>query len=199
MTRFILSFIVAGSVTCLSAGPAEALRRDEARLFAACALKKFGPEGRALLAAPIDSPEEAELAQRIGEGTGKCLEHTQLLGLNTDLLRAGIAEELMLGAGSAADGIAALPAIAVPAVRQTSGRAQIASIATCLVGANPAAGLAVIRTVRGSEAEKSAMNKFGAAATTCGLQGAGFNFATEDTRNHVANALYQRVAGNKVS
>jgi hypothetical protein len=195
----IISFIAIGLAGATAgAGTAQAASATDVRTYSACILKRATDDARALLATPIGSAAEEQLGSLIVNRYQRCLNDTEMPPPGYSMLRGMLAEALLLSDPAARAAAAALASAEKPSPATGEGRAMIASLGACLVASNPKAAVAVISSGRGSIAEREAMSGFGDAMKTCGKQGSAQKVAVPDARNAIADALYQRITGNRV-
>jgi hypothetical protein len=198
MKRIISCIAIGLAGAAAASATAQAASATDVRTYSACILKRASDDARALLAAPIDSAAEERLGSLIVNRYQRCLNDTEMPPPGYSMLRGMLAEALLLSDPALRAAAAALAPIEKPSPATGDGRAMIASLGACLVASDPKAAMALISSGRGSLTEREAMNGFGDAMKTCGKQGSAQKVAVPDARNAIADALYQRVAGNRV-
>jgi hypothetical protein len=186
-----INLIVIALAAALSPAPAVANSAKDLDRYSACMLKRSGDQARQLLALPEGSEAEQQLGSRMVNLYARCLDDTDIVTPRYAMLRGLLAERL-LNADAALKSRAAALTAGVGQPASGTDRSLIASYGACLATSDPRAALALIASERGSVAERDAMNGFGPTLKACAPKMSEFRVAISDTRDAVADALYQR-------
>ena len=160
--------------------------------FGACAARQLPGQARALMATPIDSPQERRIAGAMARSRGGCVDrrmHT--LSMRVGEFRGGVAEALLEQDPEAMARLRAMPATAPVRPEAADGRAFVAAYARCLADAEPARAAALLQVDRVGPAHREAFLGFGDTLTGCMPIGLRYTIDQVDVRNHIAVRLYE--------
>lgn len=189
--RLFLGIATALSALSLTAATAQQLvpQQQVMNEFAACIWRHAPERARAALATPVGTPAERAALRAVAR-LDQCTAQPFISG-RTGEFRGALAEGGIAVDPARRQRIASMTATAPVRVSVASGRAFVASYASCLATADPAGALALLGTPVGSSAESAAIRAMGPAMSGCMAEGLAYRVDVRDVRNHVADALYR--------
>ena len=166
--------------------------------YAGCVLKRAPERVRELLGTQIGSTQERTLAKSLMVNMSSCANGRMFISMRTGEARGALAEAVLKSDAGLVQSVQLLEAVPFTRPTETEGRRFVMAYSQCLVSRAPDKARGLINTGYGSGEENAAMMAFGEALKDCMPEGFAYKIDTQDVRNHVAAALYDRAIASPV-